>query len=159
MPAFYLMAMRNKIAFRSPHLNQQAAVVPDLRPYVNQWMSFRVDARWTTDEAGCFKVSVRLPGESGYKPSASYENVRTYQPANPADHGYIKWGLYRPSESIGNGDVPTRGSSSTTTSAFSTCHDADSRTSGAGHRGRRRRRQSVALTRPRNPLLQAIVDL
>ncbi|MDP5316988.1 heparin lyase I family protein [Streptomyces poriferorum] len=108
VPAFYLMAKRNEIAFRSPHLNQQAAVVPDLRPYVNKWMSFRVDARWTTDETGYFKVSVQLPGESGYKPAASYENVRTYQPDNPADHGYIKWGLYRPSESIGNGDVPTR---------------------------------------------------
>uniref|UniRef100_A0AAU2VHM4 Polysaccharide lyase n=1 Tax=Streptomyces sp. NBC_00008 TaxID=2903610 RepID=A0AAU2VHM4_9ACTN len=108
VPAFYLMAKRNEIAFRSPHLNQQTTVVPDLRPYVNKWMSFRVDARWTTDETGYFKVSVRLPGESDYKPAASYENVRTYQPENPAEHGYIKWGLYRPSESIENGDVPTR---------------------------------------------------
>lgn len=108
VPAFYLMAKRNEIAFRSPHLERQTTVVPDLRPYVNKWISFRVDARWTTDGTGCFKVSVRLPEQSGYRPAASYENVRTYQPGNPADHGYIKWGLYRPSESVENGDVPTR---------------------------------------------------
>ncbi|MFF1685775.1 MULTISPECIES: heparin lyase I family protein [unclassified Streptomyces] len=108
VPAFYLMAKRNEVAFRSPHLNRQTTVVADLRPYVNKWMSFRVDARWTTDETGYFKVSAQLPGQSGYTQVASYENVRTYQPENPADHGYIKWGLYRPSESIENGDVATR---------------------------------------------------
>ncbi|MGW8887448.1 heparin lyase I family protein [Streptomyces sp. NPDC055749] len=108
VPAFYLMTKRNEVAFRSPHLNQQTAVVADFRPLVNQWMNFRVDARWTTDETGYFKVSVKLPGQSGYKPVVSYNNVRTYQPVNPADHGYIKWGLYRPSQSIANGDVPTR---------------------------------------------------
>ncbi|WP_405686837.1 polysaccharide lyase [Streptomyces sp. NBC_01387] len=108
VPAFYLMAKRNAMAFRSPHLNRQTTVVPDFRPYVNKWMKFRVDARWTTDETGYFKVSVQLPGQSDYTSAASYENVRTYQPENPAEHGYIKWGLYRPSESIENGDVPTR---------------------------------------------------
>lgn len=108
VPAFYLMTKRNEVAFRSPHLNRQTAVVADFRPYVNKWMSFRVDARWTTDETGYFKVSAQLPGQSGYTPVVSYENVRTYQPDNPADHGYIKWGLYRPSESVENGDVPTR---------------------------------------------------
>ncbi len=107
-PAFYLMTKRNAVAFRSPHLNQQTTVVTDFRPYINQWMSFRVDARWTTDQTGYFRVSVKLPGQSSYQPAVSYENVRTYQPENPADHGYIKWGLYRPTESVANGDVPTR---------------------------------------------------
>ncbi|MER5966066.1 heparin lyase I family protein [Streptomyces sp. NPDC002057] len=108
VPAFYLMTKRNEIAFRSPHLNRQSTVVADLRPYVNRWMEFRVDARWTTDGTGHFRVSVRLPGQSTHQPVVSYENVRTYQPVNPADHGYLKWGLYRPSQSLGNGDVPTR---------------------------------------------------
>ncbi len=108
VPAFYLMTKRNSVAFRSPHLNRQTTVVPDFRPFVNQWMNFRVDACWTTDSTGYFRVSVQLPGQSDYEPAAAYENVPTYQPVNPADHGYIKWGLYRPSESIGNGDVPTR---------------------------------------------------
>ncbi|MFI1222067.1 MULTISPECIES: heparin lyase I family protein [unclassified Streptomyces] len=107
-PAFYLMAQRNAIAFRSPHLDRQSTVVEDLRPYVNKWLSFRVDARWTSDGTGYFKVFVRLPGQSDYQHAVSYEDVRTYQPENPAEHGYIKWGLYRPSQSIENGDVPTR---------------------------------------------------
>ncbi|WP_406347581.1 polysaccharide lyase [Streptomyces sp. NBC_00144] len=108
VPAFYLMTKRNEVAFRSPHLNRQTTVVADLRPCINKWMNFRIDARWTPDDTGYFRVSVQLPGQSDYKQAASYENVRTYQPGNPADHGYIKWGLYRPSESIDKGDVPTR---------------------------------------------------
>ncbi|WP_326715439.1 heparin lyase I family protein [Streptomyces sp. NBC_01474] len=108
VPAFYLMTKRNEVAFRSPHLNKQTTVVPDLRPYINKWMNFRVDARWTTDETGYFKVSAQLPGQADYTQIISYNNVRTYQPENPAEHGYIKWGLYRPSESIANGDVSTR---------------------------------------------------
>ncbi|WP_406135074.1 heparin lyase I family protein [Streptomyces sp. NBC_01089] len=108
VPAFYLMTKRNEVAFRSPHLNRQTTVVADLRPSIDKWMNFRIDARWTTDNTGYFRVSVQLPGQSDYKSAASYENVRTYQPGNPADHGYIKWGLYRPSQSIDKGDVPTR---------------------------------------------------
>ncbi|MFJ6609689.1 heparin lyase I family protein [Streptomyces sp. NPDC091289] len=108
VPAFYLMAKRNEIAFRSPHLNRQTTVVEDLRPQVNRWMRFRVDARWTTDGTGYLRVAVRLPGQDDYRQVVAYENVRTYQPENPADHGYLKWGLYRPSQSTGNGDVPTR---------------------------------------------------
>ncbi|WP_371622134.1 polysaccharide lyase [Streptomyces sp. NBC_01116] len=108
VPAFYLMAKRDEIAFRSPHLNRQSTVVEDLGRQVNRWMRFRVDARWTADGTGYLRVAVRLSGEDGYRPVVAYENVRTYQPENPADHGYLKWGLYRPSQSIGNGDVPTR---------------------------------------------------
>ncbi|WP_239110118.1 heparin lyase I family protein [Streptomyces anulatus] len=108
VPAFYLMAKRDEIAFRSPHLNRQSTVVADLGPQVNRWMRFRVDARWTTDGTGYLRVAVRLSGEDAFRPVVAYENVRTYQPENPADHGYLKWGLYRPSQSIGNGDVPTR---------------------------------------------------
>lgn len=107
-PAFYLMTKRNAVAFRSPQMNQQTTVVSDFRPYVNQWMDFRVDARWSTDQTGYFTVSVELPGQSTYQQVASYTNVATWQPSSPADFGYIKWGLYRPSESLANGDVPTR---------------------------------------------------
>ncbi|MFI7006400.1 heparin lyase I family protein [Streptomyces sp. NPDC050145] len=107
-PGFYLMTKRNDIAFRAPNLNLQSTVVQDFRPYINQWLDFRVDAHWATDATGWFKVSVRLPGESGYRPMASYQDIVSYKPQNPADHGYLKWGLYRPSESPAKGDVPTR---------------------------------------------------
>ncbi len=107
-PAFYLMTKRNAVAFRSPQMNQQTTVVADFRPYINQWMNFRVDARWTTDQTGYFTVSVELPGQAGYQQVVSYTNVATWQPSSPANFGYLKWGLYRPSESLANGDVATR---------------------------------------------------
>ena len=107
-PAFYLMTKRNAIAFRSPHLNLQTTVVPDFRPYINQWVNFQVDAHWTTDATGYFTVSVELPGQHHYTQMVSWQNVVTWGPQSTADDGYLKWGLYRPSESLANGDVPTR---------------------------------------------------
>lgn len=66
-PAFYLMTKRNAIAFRSPHLNLQTTVVPDFRPYVDEWLNFRVDAHWTTGPATSRSPSscraARLPAD------------------------------------------------------------------------------------------------
>ncbi|NBE52116.1 heparin lyase I family protein [Streptomyces boluensis] len=107
-PSFYLMTKRNSIAFRSPLLGLQADVVDDFRPYVNKWMTFRVDVSWTDDKTGYYKVSTKMPGESDFTPRKTYDNVQTFHPENPTDFGYLKWGLYRPEESIANGDVPTR---------------------------------------------------
>ncbi|MFD0337228.1 heparin lyase I family protein [Streptomyces sp. NPDC127117] len=107
-PSFYLMAKRNSIAFRSPALELQADVVDDFRPYVNQWMTFRVDVRWTDDRTGHYRISTRTPGESEFTLRKTYEHVQTFHPKNPTNFGYIKWGLYRPGQSIQNGDVPTR---------------------------------------------------
>ncbi|MFC8898133.1 heparin lyase I family protein [Streptomyces cinereoruber] len=107
-PSFYLMAKRNSIAFRSPLLGLQADVVGDFRPYVDEWMHFRVDVRWTDDSTGHYRVSTRMPGESRFTLRRAYENVKTFHPVNPADFGYLKWGLYRPGQSLGKGDVPTR---------------------------------------------------
>ncbi|MEU0631504.1 heparin lyase I family protein [Streptomyces sp. NPDC005989] len=107
-PSFYLMAKRNSIAFRSPTLELQADVVDDFRPYVNQWMTFRVDVRWTDDRTGYYRISTRMPGESDFALRKTYENVQTFHPKNPTKFGYIKWGLYRPGQSIENGDVATR---------------------------------------------------
>ncbi|WP_329193586.1 heparin lyase I family protein [Streptomyces sp. NBC_01435] len=107
-PSCYLMTKRNSIAFRSPALNLQAEVVDDFRPYIDRWMTFRVDVRWTDDKTGYYRISTRMPGEPGFTLRKTYENVRTFHPVNPTNFGYIKWGLYRPSQSIENGDVPTR---------------------------------------------------
>ncbi|ATL31190.1 heparin lyase I family protein [Streptomyces formicae] len=107
-PSFYLMTKRNSIAFRSPLLGLQSTVVDDIRPYVNRWMRFRVDVKWTDDSTGHYRISTRLPGESGFTPRRSYDDVRTFHPENPTDFGYLKWGLYRPDESLEKGDVPTR---------------------------------------------------
>ncbi|MCX4735400.1 hypothetical protein [Streptomyces sp. NBC_01363] len=71
-------------------------------------MAFRVDVRWTDDKTGYDKISARMPGESDFALRKTYENVQTFHPRNPTNFGYIKWGLYRPGQSIENGDVPTR---------------------------------------------------
>ncbi|MFI0988568.1 heparin lyase I family protein [Streptomyces exfoliatus] len=107
-PSFYLMTKRNSIAFRSPTLNLQATVVADFRPHLGEWMRFRVDVSWTDDSTGYYKVSTRMPGESQFTLRQTYENVQTFHPESPADFGYLKWGLYRPGQTIEKGDVPTR---------------------------------------------------
>ncbi|MET9672230.1 heparin lyase I family protein [Streptomyces sp. NPDC006482] len=108
LPSFYLMTKRNSIAFRSPTLNLQSTVVGDFRPHLGQWMHFRVDVKWTDDDTGYYKVSTRMPGESAYTLRQTYANVKTFHPVNPADFGYLKWGLYRPDQTLAKGDVPTR---------------------------------------------------
>ncbi|MFI0976009.1 heparin lyase I family protein [Streptomyces sp. NPDC021093] len=108
LPSFYLMTKRNSIAFRSPTLGLQADVVADFRTYVDQWMTFRVDVRWTDDRTGFYRISTRMPGEPEFTLRKTYEKVRTFHPKNPTEFGYLKWGLYRPGQSIGNGDVRTR---------------------------------------------------
>ena len=107
-PSFYLMTKRNSIAFRSPILGLQVSVVDDFRPHIDKWMHFRVDVSWTDDSTGYYKVSSKLPGETRYTLRKTYENVKTFHPVNPADFGYLKWGLYRPGQSLEKGDVPTR---------------------------------------------------
>ena len=107
-PSFYLMAKRNSVAFRSPLLDLQTTLVDDFRPYIDKWMSFRVDVHWTDDETGYYKVSTRMPGESDYTLRKTYKDVKTFHPENPTKLGYLKWGLYRPDQSAKNGDVPTR---------------------------------------------------
>ncbi|MFE5794276.1 heparin lyase I family protein [Streptomyces sp. NPDC056503] len=108
LPSFYLMTKRNGIAFRSPTLDLQSTVVDDFRPHVDRWMHFRVDVSWTDDDTGYYRISTRLPGASQFTLRQAYENVRTFHPVNPAEFGYLKWGLYRPGQSLEKGDVPTR---------------------------------------------------
>lgn len=107
-PSFYLMTKRNSIAFRSPILGLQSTVVDDFRSYVNKWMTFRVDVSWTDDKTGYYKISTKMPGEADFTPRKTYADVQTFHPENPTEFGYLKWGLYRPEESIEKGDVPTR---------------------------------------------------
>jgi hypothetical protein len=107
-PSFYLMTKRNSVAFRSPLLGLQATVVDDFRSYVNKWMTFRVEVSWTDDKTGYYKISTRMPGESDFTLRKTYDDVQTFHPENPTEFGYLKWGLYRPDESVEKGDVPTR---------------------------------------------------
>ena len=108
-PAWYFMTKRNTIAFRDPNANIQQTIVPDYRNYINQWMDFRVDVLWANTATGYIKVYAKLPGDSDYTLKWQISNFQTWNPDNPnAVLGYMKWGLYRPDESLANGDVQTR---------------------------------------------------
>ena len=108
-PAFYFMTKRNSIAFRMPNNNLQQTIIADFRPYINQWLDFRVDVKWEDGPTGYYKVYCKKPGESTYTLIWQVDNFHTFLPDNPdAVSGYNKWGLYRADQSLANGDVPTR---------------------------------------------------
>ncbi len=108
-PAFYFMTKRNSIAFRMPNNNLQQTIIADFRPYINQWLDFRVDVKWEDGPTGYYKVYCKKPEESTYTLIWQVDNFHTFLPDNPdAVSGYNKWGLYRPDQSLTNGDVPTR---------------------------------------------------
>lgn len=89
-------AQRNTIRLRMPDYPSgilTADILPDFRPYVNQWMHFRVDVSWDSTAAGYMKVYMKLPGQSDYVLKYERLNYINY-PAPPDAHGYIKWGLY-----------------------------------------------------------------
>jgi len=101
-PAWYLSAKRNSITFRIPNDNIEPSVIDDFRPYINQWIDFRIDAKMTTDATGYYKVYYRLPGQTEYTLAWEINNLRTFNQDVPEENpsGYLKWGLYRPGQSI-----------------------------------------------------------
>lgn len=108
-PAWYFMTKRNTIAFRAPNAPLQQTIIPDYRSYINQWMNFRVDVLWANTATGYVKIYAKLPGDTDYSLKWQISNFQTWNPDNPnATTGYMKWGLYRPGESLANGDVQTR---------------------------------------------------
>ncbi|MGW2231522.1 heparin lyase I family protein [Streptomyces formicae] len=107
-PSFFIAAKRNEIVFRDPGLDLQSPVVADYRPYVGQWLRFRVDVRWADSATGYYKVSAMLPGQKTFELKKAYTRTKTWHPENPTQYGYIKWGLYRPDSTLKNGSVKTR---------------------------------------------------
>ncbi|MFH6969781.1 heparin lyase I family protein [Flavobacterium sp. FlaQc-28] len=101
-PAWYLSAKRNSITFRIPNDNIEPSIIGDFRLYINQWIDFRVDAKMTTDATGYYKVYYRLPGQTEYTLAWQVSNFRTFNQDVPETNpsGYLKWGLYRPGQSI-----------------------------------------------------------
>ncbi|WDF65443.1 heparin lyase I family protein [Flavobacterium sp. KACC 22763] len=101
-PAWYLSAKRNSITFRIPNDNIEPSIIDDFRPYINQWIDFRIDAKMTTDNTGYYKVYYRLPGQNDYTLAWQVSNFKTFNQDVPETNpsGYLKWGLYRPGQSI-----------------------------------------------------------
>lgn len=70
-------------------------IIPDVRPYVNQWIQFRIDVKWTDTATGYMKTYMKLPNQSNYVLVDDKINYTTYNKGPVGgDHGYIKWGVY-----------------------------------------------------------------
>ncbi|KYQ91762.1 hypothetical protein DLAC_07550 [Tieghemostelium lacteum] len=109
-PAYFIATKRNSLIFRMPNNNETLLLLDDFRPYSNQWFDFRIDVAWRDSPTGLYIIYMRIPSiEKDYKLIKEYKNYHTYLPDNPKSvMGYSKWGLYRPGQSLENGDIPTR---------------------------------------------------
>ena len=96
----------------APNLDIENAKIADFRPYINQWIDFRVDAKMTNDTTGYYKVYARLNGQTDYIIYWQISGIKTFNQDIPETNpsGYLKWGLYRPSASETNSpaEVKTR---------------------------------------------------
>lgn len=93
-----IRTQRNALRLRYGNMDQTITTVDpldDVRPYVNQWMHFRIDVSWTTTATGYIKIYAKLPGQSDYTLLDEKLNRRTFT-GDPTigNIGYIKWGLY-----------------------------------------------------------------
>lgn len=88
---------RNAMRLRFAIDNNVPAVdiIPDVRPYVNQWIHFRIDVKWTDTATGYMKTYMKLPNQNNYVLVDDKTNYTTYNKGSVGgDHGYIKWGVY-----------------------------------------------------------------
>ena len=87
-------------------------VIDDVMPYVNQWMDFRFDVLWKSDNTGYFIFSMRLPGEPGLGHTVTKTDIQTYVTASPdgtpwTGIGSIQYGVYRNGANAAAGDTKT----------------------------------------------------
>lgn len=101
-----ILTKRNAIVARN--YQYQDNLVTDFRPYINQWIKFRVEVKWMTDTTGYMKIYVKLPDQSDYKLVLQRNNFVTFT-GNPANGnvGYLKWGVYREAGKDDNGNIIT----------------------------------------------------
>ena len=89
-----IRVVRNTIRTRNPDTSV-VDLVPDIAPYINQWLDFRVDVTWSSTNTGNLRYYVKLPGNSDYTLVKEYLNIRTYTGDSPnGQFGYVKWGIY-----------------------------------------------------------------
>tara|TARA_R110001592_G_scaffold363328_1_gene684161 strand:+ start:29897 stop:30958 length:1062 start_codon:yes stop_codon:yes gene_type:complete len=90
---------RNGLFVWEPAFSQNE-LIKDIRPYINQWIDFRIDVLWTKNSTGYIKYYIRFPGDELYTLVRSVENVITYYgTAAGGQRGYFKWGVYREANS------------------------------------------------------------
>ncbi|KFY73444.1 hypothetical protein V499_06500 [Pseudogymnoascus sp. VKM F-103] len=95
-------------------------IIDDVMPYVNQWMDFRFDILWKSDNTGYFTFDMKLPRERklghrlGHRlgHTVAMKNLQTYVTASPdgtpwTGTGSIQYGVYRHSANSTAGDTKT----------------------------------------------------
>jgi len=103
-----ILTKRNAIVTRNT--SYQDNLINDFRPYINQWISFRIDVKWATTNTGYLKIYTKLPGQTSYNLVLEKNNYATYTgnpEIYPGQYGYIKWGLYREAGYDANGNLIT----------------------------------------------------
>ncbi|WP_231424871.1 MULTISPECIES: heparin lyase I family protein [Pedobacter] len=86
---------RNAMRLRYEGSTSIKDIITDLRPYVNQWLNFRVDVLWADNNTGYMKTYMKLPGQSSYILVDEKINYSTFAGnVSIGNVGYIKWGAY-----------------------------------------------------------------
>ena len=92
---------RNTLRLRYVGSTSITEIIPDLRPYVNQWLHFRVDVLWADGPTGYIRTSMKLPGQSTYTVVDEKTNYTTFAgDISIGNIGYIKWGGYALQEGL-----------------------------------------------------------
>lgn len=101
-----ILTKRNAIVARD--YQYQDNLITDYRPYVNQWIKFRIEVKWTLDNTGYMKIYAKIPNQSDYKLLLERTNFRTFT-GDPTvgNVGYLKWGVYREAGQDANANVIT----------------------------------------------------
>ena len=87
-------------------------VIEDVMPFVNQWMDFRFEVLWKSDETGPFCFEMKLPGECRSGHTVVKKDIQTQVTASPdgtprTDTGSIQYGVHRHSANSTAGDTKT----------------------------------------------------
>lgn len=86
---------RNAMRLRYVGSTSIKDIISDLRPYVNQWLHFRVDVLWADGPTGYMRTYMKLPGQSDYTLADEKTNYTTFAgDISVGNIGYIKWGVY-----------------------------------------------------------------
>jgi len=101
-----ILTKRNAVVARD--YEYQDNLITDYRPYINQWIKFRIEVKWAMDKTGYMKIYVKLPDQSDYNLVLERNNFVTFT-GNPAvgNVGYLKWGVYREAGKNADGSVIT----------------------------------------------------
>lgn len=101
-----ILTKRNSIVARD--YEDQDNLITDYRPYINQWIKFRIEVKWAMDNTGYMKIYTKLPNQSDYNLVLERKKIVTFT-GNPAigNVGYLKWGVYREAGKDANGNAVT----------------------------------------------------